>query len=242
MAILARSAAPSALSPVGRSRMLAVMSDDGELLSRWRTGDNAAGRRLFARYGPAITGYFQRKLFETSEVQSLVNATFYACISTKTPFTGESEAVRGYLFGIAHNKLREHLRRLRSADRLIDRGADADEVAEVSLSQLDPRDPSEFVVEREDHKLILKALRRIPLDFQLIFELSFWEGLTNSEIAAALGIPHATVASRLRLGRDRLEHQLKLLARTPALLQTTTMTLTAWVEQVHAHAEVRKRP
>lgn len=217
------------------------MTDDRTLLSRWRAGDNQAGKRLFAKYGPAITGYFQRKIYDTSEVASLVNATFFACISTRTPFEGPDTAVRPYLFGIAHNKLREHVRRLGAAARVIDAAADAEAVAEVTMSELDPRDPSDFAEQAEDRKLILRALRRIPLDFQLVFELSFWEGLTNREIAEALGIPVGTVAGRLRLGRQRLENELRELARSPALLQTTTMTLASWIEQVKAHADEQRR-
>jgi RNA polymerase sigma factor (sigma-70 family) len=219
--------------------MLAAVVDDRELLTLWRAGDNAAGRALFAKFGPAITAYFQRKLFETSEVLSLVNATFYACITTRSPCQGSDPAVRPYLFGIAHNKLREHLRG-RRADRWIDPGVDADDVAEINLDQLEPRDPSDFAEQREDRKLILKALRRIPIDYQLVFELSFWEGLTNGEIAEALGIPVGTVASRLRHGKERLEREVQVLARTPALLQSTTMTLASWVEQLHTH--IKSRP
>lgn len=217
------------------------MQDDRELLTRWRTGDTAAGRALFARFGPMITAYFQRKLYDTSEVAALVNATFYACVSTRSAFVGPPEAVRSYLFGIAHNKMREHLRQHRSSARLVDVAADADEVAEVSLGDLEPRDPSDFVEQLEDRKLILKALRRIPLDYQLVFELSFWEGLSNSEIAEALGLPVGTVASRLRLGKERLEREARALARSQALLETTTMTLSAWVDQVQAHAAARRR-
>jgi RNA polymerase sigma-70 factor (ECF subfamily) len=216
-----------------------VAMDDRELLSRWRTGDNAAGRTLFARFGPTITGYFQRKVFVTTDVRSLVNETFFACITTRTPFEGTAEAVRPYLFGIAHNKLREHLRRCRAADRRHADGVDPDDFAELSLDQIDPRDPSDFAERREDRKLILKALRRIPLDYQLVFELSFWEGLSNSEIAEALELPVGTVATRLRIGKERLEREVKALARTPALLQTTTMTLASWVEQVQAYARGR---
>lgn len=210
------------------------MSDHRELLSRWRAGDNAAGRALFSIFGPALAGYFQRKLFDTSEVRALVNATFYACIATKTPYDGQSDTVRSYLFGIAHNKLREYLRRVQTADRQVDQSLGSDDLDQLTLHQLDPRDPSEFVEHQEERKLILKALRRIPLGYQMILELSFWENLSNREIADALGVPVGTVASRLRLGKEQLERQVQALARTPALLQTTTMTLSAWIEQVHA--------
>lgn len=217
------------------------MPDDRELLTLWRTGDNAAGKQLFHRHGAAITAYFQRKLYDTSVVEVLVNETFLTCIATKSPFLGEASAVRPYLYGIAHNKLREHLRRLRTAAKLIDPGVDADAVAEVTLDQLDARDPSEFVMKLEEHKLILKGLRRIPIDYQLIFELSFWEGLSNPEIAEALQIPVGTVASRLRLGKDRLEAALKDLEKSPALLAPTTMTLTAWIRQVQEHDPRKKK-
>lgn len=218
-----------------------AMTDDRELLTLWRGGDNAAGKQLYARHGAAVTAYFRRKLFDTSEVEQLVNQTFFACIATKMPFLGTAAAVRAYLFGIAHNKVREHLRRARTAAKLIDPAADAEVVAEVTLHELDPRDPSDFVEKLEDRKLILKGLRRIPIDYQLIFELSFWEGMSNPEIAEALEIPVGTVASRLRLGKERLEVALKELAKSPALLATTTMTLSTWIEQLQAHDPRIKR-
>ena len=182
------------------SDALAAVLDDKELLSRWRTGDNAAGKQLFQRHGPAITAYFQRKLYDTGEVAALVNATFFACITTRSEFVGPAAAVRGYLFGVAHNKLREHVRQRLGETRNIAADVDAAEVADVSLGDFDPRDPADFAEQVEERKQILRALRRIPLDYQLVFELSFWEGLTNAEIAAALGLKVGTVASRLRFG------------------------------------------
>lgn len=211
------------------------MLDDKQLLTQWRNGDNAAGKALFAKYGGSITTYFQRKLYDTSEVAALVNATFYTCIESRTPFHGPASAVRCYLYGIAHNKLRAYLRERKGVARLIDASVDAEELDEASLGELDPRDPSDFVEQREDRKLILKALRRIPLGYQLIIELSFWEGLSNPEIAEALGLKLGTVASRLRLGREQLDRAVRALASSPELLATTTMTVSTWIEHVKQH-------
>lgn len=217
------------------------MPDDKELLTLWRSGDNNAGKALFTKYGPDITAYFQRKLYDTSEVAGLVNATFFTCIAARSPFLGPATAVRPYLYGIAHNKLREHLRQRKSATRLIDASADAEELAEASLGELDPRDPSDFVEQLEERKLILKALRRIPLGYQLIIELSFWEGLSNPEIAEALDLKLGTVASRLRLGREHLDRAVRALQSSPELLESTTMSLSTWIEHVKKYGKPPKQ-
>jgi RNA polymerase sigma-70 factor (ECF subfamily) len=217
------------------------MGDDRDLLTGWRAGDKNAGKALFAKYGPMMTAYFRRKLYDTSEVSALVNDTFFACVSTRRAFEGPPEAVRPYLFGIAHNKLREHIRRRATATKWIDPSADAVEVGEVSLHDIDPRDPSDFAEQAEDRKLLLKAVRRIPIDFQLVFELSFWEGLSNREIAEVLDIPVGTVAGRLRLGRERIEKELRALEQSPALLQTTTMSLQDWIERIQAYKDEMRR-
>ena len=204
--------------------MLAPMPDDRDLLIRWRQGDRAAGKELYDRHSDSVLRFFMRLVYDTSEVQGLVNETFMACRTAVKPFEGTHEVVRGYILGVALNKFREFLRRQQKGNRLIDAHANAEEVAEVTVEELGLGDPSEFVEQNETHKLLLKALRKIPVDYQLLFLLSFWEELTNPQIAAILDLPIGTVASRLRLGKKRLEAQLKQFTENPALVETTRAT------------------
>ena len=62
------------------------------------------------------------------------------------------------------------------------------------------------------YRLLLEALRRIPLDQQVVLELSFWEDLSGPEIAQILAIPEATVRTRLYRATARLRVQLSALA------------------------------
>ena len=66
------------------------------------------------------------------------------------------------------------------------------------------RDPA-AVVERSD---LLDALRRLPPRQAAAIVLRHYHGYTNREIAAALGVPERTVASRLAAARERLQQEL----------------------------------
>ena len=56
------------------------MDVDGELLERWRAGDQAAGRDLFARYFDPLFRFFANKCNEPDE---LVQATFFALVKDR---------------------------------------------------------------------------------------------------------------------------------------------------------------
>jgi RNA polymerase sigma-70 factor (ECF subfamily) len=73
----------------------------------------------------------------------------------------------------------------------------------TSVHELAPS-PSHELRHRDERQHLLEALRRLPLDLQVVLELHYWEGLRGPELAEVLEIPEGTVRSRLRLGRDRL--------------------------------------
>jgi DNA-directed RNA polymerase specialized sigma24 family protein len=90
----------------------------------------------------------------------------------------------------------------------------------------------------EEKKLLLKALRRIPLELQIALELHYWEGMTTLEIAEVLEVPRGTVKSRIRRAREALEDALSRLARDPATDSSTRRSLTEWAASIRR--KVRK--
>lgn len=194
------------------------MPTDHELLDAWRSGDRRAGRMLFDRYFPAIHRFFNNKV--TIGVDDLVQQTFLACTEGRERFRGEG-SFRSWLFGIAHNVLLTHLRA---------RYGEHDSALK-SAFDLGPS-PSNVLADKAEQRLLLEGLRRIPLDAQIVLELRFWEHMTGPEIAEVLGIPVGTVRTRLRRGQIELERQLKRLASTAALAESTLDRMEEWAASI----------
>jgi len=195
---------------------------DEELYRRWAEGDRSAGQRLVDRYLAAISRFFANKAVREVDVEDLVSTTFERCARALGGFRADS-SFRTYLFGIAHNVLREHVKRA-SRDVEVDLGT-------TSLRDLGPS-PSSVVALAEERALLLAALRAVPIETQIVLELSHFEGLGRAEIAEILGVPPGTVASRLRRGRARLEEALRMLSGSPRQLEATLQGLERWMEEI----------
>jgi len=175
------------------------MEDDAALLTRWGNGDDDAGERLFERYFDPMHRFFASKVSAGSE--DLVQRTFVACIE-KHGTIREASSFRAFLYGIARFELLMYLRRIHA-----DKEREIDPLAS-SMADLDPS-PSQLVVEGEEQRQLLDALREVPVDLQIVIELHYWEELSTAEIASVLEIPQGTVKSRLRLARERLARALE---------------------------------
>jgi len=170
----------------------------------------------------ALHRFFRNKVGD--DFEELVQRTLARCVEGQERFEGRS-AFRSYLFGVAYNVLREHLRE-RSSDRERRLSDDA------SVADLDQPGPSTALGARREQRLLLEGLRRLPLNEQVLLELFYWEQMPSPEIGAVFGVPAPTVRSRLRLARERLLGHLDELARNPDELKSTTDDLDRWAGEL----------
>ncbi|MCA9638139.1 MAG: sigma-70 family RNA polymerase sigma factor [Myxococcales bacterium] len=192
------------------------MSGDRELLAAWSAGDRRAGNQLFHRHFDAIFRFFHGKV--SGGVDDLVQRTFLALVERADRLPADVE-VRPYLFGIARNMLYRRLRELCRDGRHFD--ALETSVADVAGS------PSQIADQREQLRLLHAALQAIPVDYQIVLELYFWEEMPAAEIAVVLELPEGTVRSRIRRAKELLREALAARA-TPAILESTIADLGAW--------------
>ena len=199
---------------------------DVALMEAWRGGDRAAGAELFERHYLGIARFFHNKVSDAAQ-DDLVHETFEAFLAGATRFRGQAK-VKTFLFGIARNVLADHARRQFRQKARLGAETDLDELPAVSFGL----SAVAAAVQHQDQRLLLEALRRIPLIHQVALELHYWEELTAAEIGEVLGIPLGTAKTRLRDGRAYLEAQLRELARSPEALQSTLDNLERWARRV----------
>lgn len=193
---------------------------DLDLLDAWRRGDARAGNVLFRRYFPQLSRFFRHKA--DTGVEDLIQATFLACVEGRDRFR-EASSFRTYLFGIARHQLYAHYRR---QHRAVD-------FAQTSVIDLGAS-PSGPLRRREDTAVLLRALRAIPLEFQIVLELTYWEGMKAPEVAEILEVPANTVRGRLSRARAALRQALEAGAASPELLRATLEDLDGWAEALRS--------
>ena len=137
---------------------VAQTGQDAELLDAWRSGDQAAGERLFDRHADAVARFFENKVCRGAE--DLTQATFLRMIEGRDRVRPEG-SFAAFIFGIARNVLREHLRELA-------RGRDVDPAVD-SMAELAPG-PTTLMGMRQEHQLMLQGLRGLSIDDQILLK------------------------------------------------------------------------
>ncbi len=194
------------------------MRSDAELLEAWRAGDVEAGRALFERHIGVLSRFFRNKLGD-DEREDLIQRTLLGCVESRDRLR-DGASFRAYLLRVARSRLYDHLARVRGGPHRPDPLITS--VADAGLS------PSRIIAKSEQDRMLLLALRRLPLELQVALELHYWEGLTTAELAEVLEIPQGTVKTRLFRARKLLRDDLQALAGAGSLPEGSLDDLDAW--------------
>jgi RNA polymerase sigma factor (sigma-70 family) len=165
---------------------------DAELVQRYaRTADQAAFEVLVWRHGPMVWSTCRRVLRHHQDAEDAFQATFLA-LARLASSDRPGCALASWLHRVAFNAALKLKQKRRPAmlieDTLVVSGPDPC-AAELG-----------FVVDEE--------VQRLPDHYRVVFVLSCLEGMTNAEVAHALGCPVGTVDSRLHAARTRLRQRL----------------------------------
>lgn len=198
------------------------MPTELELLDAWRAGDREAGSALLEQQFDALFRLFRGKV-PPAQVGELVQQTMVKCVEHRDDFRGQAR-FSTYVLAIARRELIASYRKQSQEARLFDPQQD-------SVADVDPS-PSRIAADRQEHRLLLRALRSIPLDDQILLELHYWERMTGPALSVALELPEGTVRSRLRRARRLLEEAMHRLAESRALATTTLDDLDRWAESL----------
>ena len=172
---------------------------DGELIACSRS-DSAAFAGIFDRHHAQLYRYLRRRV-GAGLAADLAAETFVTAFARRSAYRPDTQDARPWLYGIAHNLLRSHLRdERRQLAAYARRGADplADPGALAAFSMADARADSAAVSAE------LAILARMPGRDRDVLLLFAWADMSYAEIAQSLNIPVGTVRSRLNRARRRV--------------------------------------
>lgn len=174
---------------------------DAELIARIANGDLSGLGILFDRYGGDVRRLLLRLGIASSDADDLVQLTFLDAARAAPRFDARA-AVKPWLLGVAAMVARRHRR---SFGRMLDR---------LRTWALEPAPLPEAAASKqyelkEEARRAERALAQLSAKKRETFVLVAVEGMNGEEVAQALGIPIATVWTRLHHARRELRLALK---------------------------------
>ena len=186
------------------------------VIARAQAGDEAAFQELFLAHRDTVARVVHRIMGPSSEVEDVVQDVFIHVYRSIGSFRGDSK-FSTWLYRLASNVTKMHLRKKRSRPRTID----------VPVPEQRSEEPP---AERPDQAL--DRQRRITALYRLVDRLSDkkravlvlhdFEGLSAKEISEQVDAPVLTVRTRLFYARKELY---AALAEEPALAQMVSQLM-----------------
>jgi RNA polymerase sigma-70 factor (ECF subfamily) len=176
------------------------MQAERELIAGCQRGDQACWQRLIQIHREDAWRILARLLGPDSELEDLVQKVFIKVHRSLGRFEGRSRFTT-WLYRICVHVAMDHLRHKRRSREV----PDPDTVA----AQADPgADPSDALVQRQAAERLNRALAHIKEAKRNVLVLHDLMEVPAEEIALSLGIPAATVRTRLFHGRRELARHL----------------------------------
>lgn len=160
--------------------------------------DKQAFGQLFDFFAPRLKGFILRSGVTNAEAEDIVQDVMLSVWHKAASFDPHRAQVSSWVYQIARNRQIDILRKTR---RPVPEELKEDTTTEVDSVQI-------IALEQEAAKL-RDALETLSEDQRVMVEKAYLGELTHSEIQAETGLPLGTIKSRIRLGLERLRHELK---------------------------------
>ncbi len=172
---------------------------DEAVFERFLDGDTAAYRTLIERYHDDLLRFLTRLVGDRAAAEDLFQETFLQIHQSAHTFD-TSRRFRPWLFTIAANKGRDHLRkrmRQRTVELSAPIGGSDGSTSFVDLLEVDVPSPDAAMDASEQDRLVQTALSRLQPALREVLLLAYFQRLSYQQIAEDLGIPLGTVKSRM---------------------------------------------
>lgn len=165
------------------------------LLSAIGGGDKIAFRRFYEQLEGPLFRFIQKKLNDPQRSADILHDVFMEVWRNANRFEGRS-AVKSWVFGIAHNKAVDLIRR----ETRIDLPGDMPETIDESPAG------EACVLAAQEAAHVQACLQTLAAPQREVIDLAFYEDMSYREISSTLAVPEGTIKTRVFHAKQRLLH------------------------------------
>lgn len=170
--------------------------EDLAVLKRVMEGSESALEELYQKYGVMLLTYVLHLVQDRHTAEDLIQEVFIAVWRSASRYRGQA-SVKTWLFKIAHYQAVSWLRRHVQPEQ------------KASTEERVHPDPENQAMDSWLKVQIQAALAKLSPEHRAVVELTFYQGLSYSEIAEILDCPVGTVKSRMSYARRYLSETLR---------------------------------
>jgi RNA polymerase sigma-70 factor, ECF subfamily len=177
-------------------------SIDSDLLTLIAKGDRRAFGRLYDRSSEVLFTLSLRMLGDREEAEDLLQEVYTEVWRKSVRYDARRGPPMAWLITLTRSRGIDRLRARASRGHGM-----TDSIDDAPVAQTQGHDPTPFdqQADAEVRVMVMKALVELPAAQRQALELSYYEGLSHSEIAERLKEPVGTIKTRIKLGMSKLK-------------------------------------
>jgi RNA polymerase sigma factor (sigma-70 family) len=180
--------------------------DESDLLSRIRNNPENFSE-LFKLYYQQIFGYIIRRTGSFDDTADIAADTFLKAFRNINNFRYTGISVKVWLYRIATNEVNLYFRNMQKLSSIFERIDSPDKKVFLDYFTEDRKEAEHELQKHEQFMLVLKELKTLPVKYQEVIALRYFEGKENKEIAEILNINEGTLKSLLSRGVEKLRQK-----------------------------------
>jgi len=174
--------------------------EDLELIRRMASKDANALDTFYARYNRVAFGLVLRIVGNREDAEDVLTDVFWQVWQQSVRYDASRGRPVAWLLTIARTRA---IDRVRSTGRLQTTELDPQKDPPAA-----PPEPDPFV-RSDTQAAVREALQSLPEQQRIALQMAYFQGMSHTEIAAALGQPLGTVKDRIRTGMMHLRKRLR---------------------------------